>query len=89
VRYLAAAGLKDFIVSIWFGILGPAGMPAGVTNELNAAIAKVLASADTRAKLEKQGAEPLTSTPQEFGDYIKHELAKWARVVKQAGIQLE
>jgi tripartite-type tricarboxylate transporter receptor subunit TctC len=84
-----AAGLKDFDVSTWFGILGPAGMPPNVTNALNAAITRVLASTDIRAKLEKQGAEPLTSTSQEFGDYIKLELAKWAKVVKQAGIQLE
>lgn len=84
-----AAGMKDFDVSTWFGILGPAGMPATVTNRLNAAIRKVLSTSEMRSKLEKQGAEPLTTTPQAFGTYIKQEIAKWAKVVKQAGIELE
>jgi tripartite-type tricarboxylate transporter receptor subunit TctC len=84
-----AAGLKDFDVSTWFGILGAAGMPPATTATLNAAIKKVLARTDVRAQLEKQGAEPLTSTPEEFGTYIGQEIAKWAQVVKQAGIVLE
>ena len=84
-----AAGMKDFDVSTWFGILGAAGMPTNVTAKLNAAIIKVLAEPDVRAKLEKQGAEPLTSTPEQFGVYIKQEVAKWAKVVKDAGIKLE
>jgi tripartite-type tricarboxylate transporter receptor subunit TctC len=84
-----AAGMKDFDVSTWFGILGPAGMPASATNTLNAAIRNVLATSEMRTKLEKQGAEPLTSTPHAFGAYIKQEVARWAKVVKQAGIELE
>ena len=84
-----AAGMKDFDVSTWFGILGPAGMPANTTHTLNTAIRKVLSTSEMRAKLEKQGAEPLTSTPDEFGAYIKQEVVKWGKVVKQAGIELE
>lgn len=87
VPTMAEAGMKDFEVSTWFGILGPAGLPAAVTAKLNGAIAEVLAMSDVRANLKKQGAEPLISTPEQFGAYVRQEVAKWVKVVKQAGIE--
>jgi tripartite-type tricarboxylate transporter receptor subunit TctC len=84
-----AAGLEGFDVSTWFGVLGPAGMPASATNTLNRAITKQVMKAEIRSKFELQGAEPLTSTPDQFGAYIRDEVGKWARVVKTAGIKLE
>jgi tripartite-type tricarboxylate transporter receptor subunit TctC len=84
-----AAGFKDFDVSTWFGVLGPANMPAAVTSRLNAALSKIVVSADVKAKFELQGAEPLSGTPEQFGIYIRDEVAKWGRVVKKANIRLE
>ncbi len=84
-----AAGFKDFDVSTWFGVLGPANMPAAVTSRLNAALSKIVVSADVKAKFELQGAEPLSGTPEQFGTYIRDEVAKWGRVVKKANIKLE
>lgn len=84
-----AAGMKDFDVSTWFGIVGPAGMPDSVIATLNRSIKKALGMTEVRSKLGLQGAEPLTSTPRQFKSFIGEEVAKWAKVVKQAGIELQ
>jgi tripartite-type tricarboxylate transporter receptor subunit TctC len=84
-----ATGLKDFDVSTWFGILGPAGLPAGTARKLNRAVNKVIATETVKAKLEAQGATGLESTPQSFGGFMAQEVDKWARVVKRAGIEAE
>ena len=84
-----AAGLEGFDVSTWFGVLGPAGMPASVTASLNRAITKLVMKPDVRSKFEVQGAEPLTGTPEQFGAFVRDEVGKWARLVKTAGIKLE
>lgn len=84
-----ATGYPKFQVSTWFGVLGAAGTPANIVNQLNRAIHIALQPADVREKLAQQGAELLTSTPEEFAAYIREELAKWAAVVKRAGIKPE
>jgi tripartite-type tricarboxylate transporter receptor subunit TctC len=84
-----ATGLKDFDVSTWFGILGPAGLPAETARKLNRAINKVIASDAVKTRLEAQGATPLESTPEAFREFMFKEVDKWARVVKRAGIEVE
>lgn len=84
-----ATGLKDFEVSTWFGILGPAGLPAETTQKLHRAINKVIASDAVTTRLEAQGATPLESTPEAFREFMVKEVDKWARVVKRAGIEAE
>jgi len=66
-----------------------AGIFAVVVQRLNAEINKALQSADLREKLAVQGAEPLGSTPEEYGAYVRKELARWASVVKATGVTLE
>jgi tripartite-type tricarboxylate transporter receptor subunit TctC len=84
---VAEAGLPGYAFDSWFGVLAPAGTPKEIVNALNAAIAKALAAPDVRDRLTAQGAEPRTSTPQEFDSYIKAEIAKLARVVEKSGLQ--
>ena len=84
---VAEAGLPGYTFDSWFGILAPAGTPKEIVNALNAEIGKALASPDVREKLAVQGAEPRTSTPQEFSTYIQAEIAKLAPVVKQSGVK--
>lgn len=81
--------MPGFEVGAWQGMLVPAKTAPDVVKRLNAEVLKALASPDVKAKLAVQGAEPLGSTPAEYGAYIKTELDRWARVVKQTGATLE
>lgn len=86
---VAESGLPGYEVSAWFGIFAPAGVPQPVVARLNAEIAKAMAAPDLRQRLVSQGAEPLTSSPAEFAAYLKSEIAKWAKVVADAGMKPE
>jgi len=86
---VAEAGLPGFVVTDWQGALAPARTPPEMIAKLNADIAGALRSPDVREKLSALGMELLSSTPQEFGDYIRSEIDKWAKVVRQAGIKVE
>jgi len=81
--------MPGFEVGAWQGLLVPAKTSPEIVKRLNAEILKVLASSDVRAKLALQGAEPLGSTPTEYGAYIKSEVDRWIRVVKQSGVTLD
>jgi len=70
-------------------LLVPAKTPPDIVKRLNTEIIKTLASSDVRAKLALQGAEPLGSTPAEYGAYIKSEIERWTKAVKQTGASLE
>lgn len=81
--------MPGFEVGAWQGVLVPAKTSPDIIRRLNTEVIKALASADVRAKLAIQGAEPLGSTPTEYGSYIKAELERWDRVVKQTGASLD
>ena len=86
---VAESGYPNFDASSWFGLVGPANMPKAVTDKISADIARVLAMPEIRAKFIEQGAEPVGSTPREFGQYMKDETVKWASVVKISGATAE
>ena len=85
----AEQGFPGWEVTSWYAILGPAGMSEAVTNKLSAEVAKSLAAPDLRDRLKGLGATPVGSTPAELGAHILAELARWAKVVKTAGIKPE
>jgi tripartite-type tricarboxylate transporter receptor subunit TctC len=89
VPTLAESGMPGFEVGAWQGVMVPAGTPPAVVERLNAEIVKALKSPDVRERLALQGAEPLGSTPQEYGAYVKKELTRWAGVVKATGVTLD
>ncbi|MGZ9066002.1 MAG: tripartite tricarboxylate transporter substrate-binding protein, partial [Burkholderiales bacterium] len=72
---------------LWTGILAPAGTPQPVLSRLHAEIVHAIGQSDVKEALARQGAVPASSTPQEFSAYMKAELAKWARVVKEANVK--
>ncbi len=78
-------GLAGFEVSGWYGVLAPAGTPRPIVNQLNAAIVTALNLPDVRQSMSAQGFEISPSTPEEFGTFIRAEIAKWGRVVKFSG----
>ena len=82
-------GYPKVAVSLWYGLLAPAGTPKPVVEKLNREVVKALGSAEVRDKLQAQGAEPMPGTPQAFASFMQDEMAKWAPVVKQAGVKLD
>lgn len=89
VAPIAEAGLKGYETSTWHGILAPAATPKEIVVKLNSEIVKILAQPDMRDRLLGQGLEPIGGTPEQFAGYIKSEIAKWAKLVKAAGVRAE
>ncbi len=85
----SSAALAGFDVNTWFGLFGPAGLAPDVTQRLNTAFVDALASPELKARLASLMAEPLGGTPQQFGEFVKAELAKYQRVVKASGARVE
>lgn len=85
VPTIGESGLPGYEVGTWYGVLAPTGTPREIVNKLNHEIAKYLQKAEIREQLQKQGFEILSSTPDEFAAYIRAEIVKWAKVVKDSG----
>ena len=89
VPTVAESGVPGYEVTAWFGFFAPAGTPVAVVNTLNAETVKAMRLQDLRDRLGSQGAEALTSTPEQFSGYVKDELTKWTRVVKASGMKAD
>jgi tripartite-type tricarboxylate transporter receptor subunit TctC len=89
VATLAEQGIPDFNVTVWWGVLGPAGMPAEVIGRLNREIVAALDSPEMRQSLERLSAKRLGGTPAAFGERLARERASWAEVIRSAGIRIE
>ena len=85
---IAESGVPGYEAATWYGLLAPAGTPKAIVDRLHAEIVKILAT-DTRQRLAAQGFEPAGTTPAEFAGYIKSEIVKWGKVIKDAGIRPE
>jgi tripartite-type tricarboxylate transporter receptor subunit TctC len=86
---IAESGYPGFEARAWQGIAGPAGLPPDVAKQLQAAIAKVMAMPEVRARLVEGGLDPIVTTPEEFGDFIRAEIAKWSKVAKDVGARVD
>ena len=86
---MGEAGLPDFEVSSWNGLLAPAKTPAEIVGRLNESTVKALAMTDVREKFAAQGAEAAGSTPEEFRAYIRAEIDKWGRVIRASGARFD
>ena len=82
-------GFPNFDISVWYGMLAPAGTPREIINRLNAELIKAVTAPDMKPRLAQAGVEPLTSTPEEFGNFIRSEAARFDKVIKEAGIKGE
>ena len=85
----ATVGLKDFDISTWFGLFGPARLPAEATQRLNRAFVEALNSPEIKARMAQLMAEPAPTTPEQFAAFVKAELAKYERVVKATGAKAD
>ena len=83
------AGLKDYDVTIWYGVLAPAATPAPVVERLQREIAAVMSTDEMKKRMQADGAEARPTTPAEFAALIKRDMAKWGPVVKASGATLD
>ena len=83
------AGLKGFETVAWFGLLAPAGTPAEVVAKTRDEVARIIRTPELLARIDSLGAEPVGNTPQEFAAIIRADIARWRRVVDQAGIKVD
>lgn len=86
---IAEAGLPGYEVVTWFGVVAPADTPKDVIGKLNGVLAKVVGEPEMKGYLVAQGLEPATSTPEQFGQLIRSEIPKFAKIIKAAGIKPE
>jgi tripartite-type tricarboxylate transporter receptor subunit TctC len=89
VPTIREAGLADYDTGLWNGILAPAGTPAAVVSRLHRELAAAMGDAQLRDVLSKQGADAMATTPEEFSALIRADLARWTRVVREAGVRLD
>jgi tripartite-type tricarboxylate transporter receptor subunit TctC len=89
VPTLDESGIPGFDSSSWWGIVGPAGMPAPIVNALNAEVGKMLTAPELVKFLETEGAEAQTMTPQQFGDLMRTETQRWIKVGREAHILID
>ena len=85
----AELGVKGYESSAWFGLVAPRGTPRPIVDKLQAEVAAAMADAAVRTRFTEFGAEPMTSTPDEFGRFIAAEVVKWREIIAKAGIKLE
>lgn len=86
---MVEAGIPGFEVSGWYGLFTPAGTPSKVIGQLNAAVKKIAAGHDLQKRFAAIGADLATSTPQELSAFVKSEITKWSKVVKESGMRVD
>jgi tripartite-type tricarboxylate transporter receptor subunit TctC len=89
VPTIAEAGLPGYEATIWIGLMAPAGTPKPIVDKLNTEINKVLNRPDLKEAWAKQGAAPLIMTPAEFDKYLRADIEKWAKVIRNANIKAQ
>jgi len=80
------SGVDNYVVTSWFALLAPAGTQREVVNRLNSEWTKAAAMPTTVERMRSAGMEPLSSTPEQFSEFLKMEIGRWAKVIKEANI---
>jgi tripartite-type tricarboxylate transporter receptor subunit TctC len=89
VPTLIEAGFKGFDAIQWYGVVGPAGLPAPVLATLNETLNKVLAGADLSERLAAEAVQPMPMSPEAFAAYIRADIARWTALAKARQIDLD
>jgi tripartite-type tricarboxylate transporter receptor subunit TctC len=89
VPTIAESGLKGAEVLIWYGVVAPAATPRDIVVRLNRDIVKAMSAPELRDKFTQLGVDPETSTPEQFAQLIRDEVARWGKVIRTAGIKIE
>ncbi|MGY8905248.1 MAG: Bug family tripartite tricarboxylate transporter substrate binding protein [Burkholderiales bacterium] len=89
VPTLDESGFKGFDAQQWYGVVGPAGMPAPIVKQLSDTLAQVLRAPDLRDKLAIEAIEPVVMSPEQFATFIKADIARWTQLAKDRKIELD
>ncbi len=89
VPTLDESGFKGFDAQQWYGVVGPAGIPAPIVRQLNDTLATVLKAPDLSEKLAIEAIEPIVMTPEQFGEFIKRDIARWTALARARNIHLD
>jgi len=89
VPTVGEGGVKDFAVETWWGIVGPAGLPAEIVRALNKAINDAVAGDEMRRRFLAEGADPYSGSPADFADALRKELESWRKVVREGGLKID
>jgi tripartite-type tricarboxylate transporter receptor subunit TctC len=83
------AGIDNFEVTSWYGLLAPAGTPRDIVNRLNAEWVRIAAEVDTKEKMQNAGFETISVTPEQFSEFIRKDIVRWGKVIKDANLSIE
>jgi len=86
---VAEAGVPGYEATIWLGLMAPAATPKPILERLNSEVRKVINAPDVKENWSKQGAVPMGMTPEEFGKFLREDIAKWAKLVKDTGMKVD
>lgn len=86
---LAEGGITGFAAVNWWGILVPAGVPRPIIDKVNADVVRALATPEVKTRLGEVGVEAITSTPEQFGQFMASEAARWGKLVKEANLRVD
>jgi tripartite-type tricarboxylate transporter receptor subunit TctC len=86
---VAESGFPEYDITSWWGLLMPAGAQKDVVNRLHGDVSRILGTADMKQRLADLGTDAVTNTPEQFDAYVKAEIAKWAKVIRDTGVKLE
>ncbi|MCX7154690.1 MAG: tripartite tricarboxylate transporter substrate binding protein [Proteobacteria bacterium] len=89
VPTVSEAGVTGYEATIWLGIMAPMGTPKAVVDKLNAEIAKIVSRPEVKKTWQEQGAEPMVMSPEQFTQFMREDITKWARVVKISGAKVD
>lgn len=89
VPTIAEAGLPGYEMTPWFGLFAPAGAPQAIIAKLNAEVTRIFALPDVKERLAAIGAEPMGATPEQFAALVRADVAKWTKVIQDAGIKVD
>ena len=89
VPTVAELGFPGYEVGAWYGVLAPARTPPAIVSQLSAELAKTVAQPDVREKLIALGIEPVGSTPEQFADHLRREIARWGPIIHKAGVKTD
>ena len=90
VPTVAEAGVPGYEVITWYGVFAPAGTPAPIVNQLHAEIGRAMQSPETRARLAEAGADgSVTRSPEEFAALVRADTARYAKIIRDAGLRID
>jgi len=89
VPTIAESGLPGYEVTNWYGVMAPAGVPKDVLTKIHADVERALKQKDVQQRFEAEGGDPTPTTPEQFAAFIKNEVVKWGKAVKDSGAKVE